>query len=417
MNASLELCIPTEQYRSMPIPGHTFNGKPTKIASCFVRATDIPSDLEDWMGVNPRMPARKRDREELTGRVARRIVKTLQEDPSLFALKNQGIYILVAHAEHFTEKGGVSCVKLRLTNKEHHGIANGGHTYFAIRSVVDDDEASPPVDAWVRLHILEYVNPDLIIELAEGLNRSVQVDDASLHNLEGKFNEIKAALAGKPGADRISYKMGEHGDVEVTELLTWMTALNLDLFPDEAAKHPNTLFGQPTKVLNEFSRDVDHNLGNASAYRRMLPRLHEILVLRDRVVEECARFSQAHPRLALLGKKRGKDNQKKRPTPAVFAAGRSIDRRVFIGLVYPIFAAFRANIRKKAWDEGRLEWIVDPEDLLAETIDPLCDVVRRAYEDYRGKPAEVGKKEAAYLACYQVVLLKLARQGKLAADS
>jgi hypothetical protein len=52
--------------------------------------------------------------------------------------------------------------------------------------------------------------------------------------------------------------------------------------------------------------------------------------------------------------------------------------------------------------------------ILNDTIDQLCDVVRTAYFDNRSDPAVVGKKQAAYLACYQVVLLKLARMGKLA---
>lgn len=409
----LEIRLPTDQYRSMPIPGHTFNGKPSKIASCFVRATDIPSDFEDWMDVNPRMPARKGERREMAGRVARRILRTLQEAPETFALKNQGIYVLVDHSELVRESGGDGYVTLTLSDKKRHGIVNGGHTYFAIRQANEDEDADPPSEAWVRLHILESVSPEFITELAEGLNRSLQVDDASLHNLEGKFEPLKKALEKKPGADEISYKMGEPGKVDVLDVLTYAAALNLDLFPEEGTKHPNKLFGQPSKVLNEYVQDLDSN-GEDGSFHRMLPRLHEILVLWERVTEECARYSQAQPRLALLNRRKGKENQKKSPRPAVFAAGRTIDRRIFVGLVFPIFAAFRANISPRAWDEGKMEWIVDPEQLLTDSIDQLCDVVRRAYVDYR-TPAEVGKKEAAYLACFQVVQLKLARMGKLAA--
>ena len=125
----------------MPIPGQTYNGKPSKIATCFVRATDVPDDFANWMDVNPRVPAQKKERAQLAGRVARRIVRTLQETPELFALKNQGIFILVDAADHTNEKGGVGMLTLRLTDKGRHGIVNGGHTYFAVREAVEDDES------------------------------------------------------------------------------------------------------------------------------------------------------------------------------------------------------------------------------------------------------------------------------------
>lgn len=390
----------------MPIPGHTYNGKPSKIATCFVRATDIPPELGEWMDVNPRMPARKRDRQQLAGRVARRIVKTLQETPDLFALKNQGIHLLVDGADFTNEKGGVGILTLRLTDKTRHGIPNGGHTFFAIQEAVEDVEADPPTEAWVRLHVLEHVDPDHITELAEGLNRSLQVDDASLHNLEGKFDQIKAVLKDKAGADQISYKMGEPGPMDVQDVLSFMAALNPSIFPGDGGKQPNTLFGQPAKVLKHFVEDDE-------SFSILLPRLHEILVLSERVLEECARYSVAQPRLALLNRRKGKENQKKSPRPALFATGRQIDRRVFTGLVYPIFAAFRANVSEADWKKGEFSWVVDPEQLLLETIDQLCAVIRTAYTDNRSDPAVVGKKQAAYLACYQVVLLKLARLGKL----
>jgi AIPR protein len=411
---TLEIRLPTDQYRSMPIPGHSYNGKPSKIASCFVKASDIPSDFEEWMEVNPRMPARKRDRVELSGRVARRIVRTLNDNPELFAVKNQGIYLLVEHAEHVRETGGEGFLELKLSDKKRHGIANGGHTFHAVRQANEDDDRDPPTEAFVRFHIMENVDPELITEIAEGLNRSLQVDDASLHNLEGKFDDIKSALDGKQGADQIAYKMGDTGSVDVQDVLALMAALNLDTYPDEN-KHPNVIFGQPAKVLNIFAEDMDENETN-SGFAKMLPKLHEILVLHDRVMEECARYTKEKPRLALLNRRKGKENQKKNPKPAFFAKDRMIDRRIFIGLVYPIFASFRANVSPSAWENGKFEWIVPPCELLTETIDQLCEVIRQAYDDNQSLPASVGKKQAAYLACYQVVLLRLARKGKLALD-
>lgn len=408
---TLELRLPADEFRSLPVPGHKSNGKAAKLGSTFLNVEDLDPALGEWLGVNPRMPARKGDAQALAGRVARRIMGTLKESPELFALKNMGIWLLVDSVEQIKEPGGRAFVKVRLTDPERHGIVNGGHTFFAIRQVVEDGELGEDASAFVRLHIMEGIDPGCIVDIAEGLNRSLQVKDASLSNLEGAFDRMKGALKGKHGAEEISYFMGHPGSVDVQDVLAQMAAMNLNLFPDEN-KQPNVLFGQPAKVLDGFLSDMKKK---DSAYRILIQRMHEILVLFERVAEETSKHTHKQPRLGGLGKNRGKNLQAKNPRPAIFAEGRVIERRYFNGLVYPIFSAFRANVDPRAWKQGRFEWLADPEALLTETVDQLCAVVRTAYEDNRSDPAVVGKKHAAYFACYQVVLVKLARMGKLAA--
>jgi hypothetical protein len=412
---ALEIRLPTDQFRSLPIPGQSIGDKPTKLYNCFVKVEDLPSELADWMQVNPRMPQRRGEAKKVTGKVAQRIMNTLRDDPALFVLKNQGIYILVDHAEHVKEAGGEGFLVMRLTDKSKHGVVNGGHTLHASLQVVEDGEIGEAATPYVRLHILESVDPDRIVDLAEGLNRSLQVKDASLANLEGAFETIKAAMTGKQGADRISYTMGDGGEIDIQDVLARMAALNLKLYPDET-KSPNTVFGQPTKVLADFQADIDpEENGGFSAYELMMPQAHEILSLFDRVASETQHYQSKEPRLALLGRKRGKDLLAKKPKDAPFAEDVIIERRYFAGLIYPIFAAFRANIDQAAWQKGVFKWIMPPEELLAETINDLCDVVRAAYTDLNNDPAQVGKKPSAYRSCYQVVLLRLLRAGKLAA--
>lgn len=410
---ALELRLPADQFRSLPIPGQSIGDKPTKLYTCFVKVEDLPSELADWMQVNPRMPQRRGEAKRVNGKVAQRIMNTLREEPALFVLKNQGIYILVEHAEHVKEQGGEGFLVMRLTDKAIHGVVNGGHTLHASLQVVDDGEIGEAAVPYVRLHIMESVDPDRIVDLAEGLNRSLQVKDASLANLEGEFEAIKAAMKGRHGEERISYTMGDPGDIDIQDVLARMAALNVKLYPDES-RSPNVVFGQPAKVLADFQQDMAApDDGGVSAYQLLMQHIHEILSLYDRVASEASKHTQKEPRLGLLGKERGKNKQAKNPKPAPFAEGVEIERRFFVGLIYPIFAAFRANIDQKAWAEGEFRWIMPPEDLLAETINDLCDVVRAAYGDLNNDPAQVGKKPSAYRSCYQVVLLRLLRAGKL----
>ena len=389
---TLEIRLPTDQFRSMPIPGQSLGEKPTKLYNCFVKVEDLPPELADWMQVNPRMPQRKGEAKKVTGKVAQRIMNTLRDDPGVFVLKNQGIFVLVDHAEHVKEAGGEGFLVMRLTDKSKHGVVNGGHTLHASLQVVEDGELGEAATPYVRLHILESVDPDRIVDLAEGLNRSLQVKDASLANLEGEFEAIKSAMEGKQGADRISYTMGDEGDIDIQDVLARMAALNVKLYPDEF-KSPNVVFGQPNKVLAEFQADIEAEEDKGySTYRLLTPHVHEILALYDRVASEASKTSHKEPRLGQLGKERGKNKQAKNPKPAPFADGVTIERRFFVGLIYPIFAAFRANIDQKAWAKGKFQWIMPPEELLEETINDLCAVVRTSFYDLNSDPAQVGKQ-------------------------
>jgi hypothetical protein len=409
--------FPTEEFRSLPFPkSANRDGNRMKLATCFVRVEDLPNGFQDWLKVNPRVP--KFDaKNKLRGPVAKAMVETLLDEPDKFALKNQGIYILAKDVSFQKEEGGLGMVTLVFDNPDAHGLANGGHTYLAIRQARAErdasDEAGEPWDAYVRLHIMEGVAEDDITELAEGLNRSMQVDDPSLANLQGRFDKIKEYLQGKQGADQIIYRQGDSGEMEIREVLSFMSLFDLEQFPDRRS-HPNKLFGQQKAVLQRFTEDTDpDNKDSKHVFDRILPRLHEILVLSDKIQQK------AVTRLGKLkvkeskGKGKGGDRVRSavyRNRPAHFAGG-VIGGLMHLGWLYPMLAAFRANISREAWNKGKLEWLVDPATLLDKVIDEMADVVKQENDDNRRKPAEVGRKDAAYRLCYSVVAMELAGRG------
>jgi hypothetical protein len=406
-----EFRIPTDDYRALSIPYYGLDsGKQPKLATCYVSVQDLPDGLKEWMEVNPRIP-RFDKTGDLKGTVANGIVTTLMEDPEKFALMNQGIYLLTK------ESGGKGLVSFRFTNPEQHGLVNGGHTFRAICQVAEDPDRPENFEkAYVRLHLIEMegCDPALIAQIAEGLNRSLQVDNPSLENLRGTFDKIKQHLAGKPGSEEIAYRQGDEGEVDIQQVLTYISMLNLNQFPDRKT-HPHILFGQPKLVLELFVKDTNpkenkDNKDKDSGFDRLLSHLHEILVLSDLIQKRAAEQ-------ALIGRlkvSRAKKNNRVRSErnknrPAYFAGG-TIGGNVPLGLLYPMLAAFRANISRTAWQEGRLEWLVEPKELLEATIKEMVQIVRQEYDDNKSKPAEVGRKEAAYRGCYSVIVMELAQR-------
>ncbi|MEG4066028.1 AIPR family protein [Microcoleus sp. Pol11C2] len=399
MKETFEFSLPLEEFRSQPVPVQGLDRKAIVLSDCFVDVNSLPVELQEWLEVNPRIP-KFTTKNKLAGSVAKGIVKTLQEEPDRFALKNQGIYISVDSAIHQKQPGGNGLLTLILTDKKRHGVINGGHTLRAILEA--RDSISFASAAYVRLHIYQLkdeVDIDMIADMAEGLNRSLQVDDPSLENLKGSFDQIKEVLKGKRGAEQIAYHQGHPGNVDVIEVLTLCSLFNIKKYSDRS-KHPHALFGHRKEVLDTFVDDI--NISD-SAFKRILPKLHEILAFSERVQQVLA------PELGKIKKSnRQKDNRigsEPNKREGYFISGELAE--LPLGFTYPLVAAFRANVCPEAWKKGQFEWLEDPESLLKKYGKELATVVKQEYIDNKGKPAEVGRKEAAYRSCYNTITIAL----------
>lgn len=402
----LKFAIPVAEYRALKFPYLNKSGKNVRLGMCFARVGDLPAGLKDWMAVNPRVP-KLNSKEHLRGPVAKEIVSTLTDEPEKMSLRNNGITISVHEMSFERASGEAGRLEVTLTESERHGIVNGGHTWTAIRQVEEDETVAKPIEAHVRVFFIQGVEKDDIADMAQGLNRSLQVDDKSLENLQGTFDEIKKALAGKPGADQIAYRQGDTGEIDIMFVLTIMAMLDLDEYPDRKS-HPNLLFGQPKALLQKF---VKASKDSGPGYKRMLPRLHEILRLTDEIQRAMA---EVLGRFKISDNKKGNRvaSAKNKSEPAHFAGGK-IGGHIPLGWLYPAVAAFRANIDASQWQKGKFAWLADPFDVLKDTVEEICDVIRQEHKDNDNKPAEVGRKEAAYRGCYGVVLMDLAGRGRI----
>src|SRR5579862_6804849 len=144
---------------------HRIPGLPdAKVGSAFVSAAEIVKHLplDDWLKVNPRVPNRNAS-DVLTGHVVRGIRETLAEAPKDFAIKNQGLYLLVDEIGEYDRLRDGGRLKFRLSDPEAHGLCNGGHTYAAIREYEKTAENPRNLEeAFVRLHIFQGIDPEKV---------------------------------------------------------------------------------------------------------------------------------------------------------------------------------------------------------------------------------------------------------------
>ena len=392
--------IATNEYRSLPIP--SLDG--AKVGDCFVEVMALPDRLDEFMEVNPRVPNRSQ-KDVLTGPVVKGITQTLTESPDDMAIKNQGIYLLVEDVEFLRSPGGAGKLKITLADPNRHGIVNGGHTYAAIRDAIDnaDDVARASLArAHVRLHLLQGIDESKVAEIAEGLNRSKQVDDPSLANLKGHFDRIREVLEGKPGAETIAYHQGGPGETYVTEVLVILELFNCERF--DRKRHPHYLLNRSKSALEFYKRDLDER---PSPSEVLVPKLPEILVLSDLIKkhtpEAAKRIGFEFGRMKIGKARAGSQTNRNVPLPFL---GERMTHHVPNGWLYPMLAAFRANVD---WDlhHRRFEWKVPLTELVPQVIDDLVRVCVIEHRDNNLPPDKVGKRESTYVQCYDKVQLHL----------
>lgn len=401
--------IATDEFRRLPIPGLPPGAR---VGDCFVRVTALPDRLSDFMKVNPRVPTRKQNG-VLSGPVVKGIRETLTENPEDMAIKNQGIYLLADSAEFERGTGGSGKLQITLADADRHGLVNGGHTFATIRDTIesvedsDDDVTRASLSrAYVRLHILEGLEPDKVAEIAEGLNRSKQVDDPSLAALQGHFDAIRAIMKGKHGADSIAYNQGGPGDIYVTEILVALEMFNRERFDNK--RHPHYLLSRSKSALDFYQKDLD---SRPCPVDILVPKLPEILELSDMIKQQtpaaAKRVNFEFGRLKLSKKLRAGSERNKNNVLLPFLNAH-MDYRVPNGWVYPMLAAFRANAD---WDlaKRKFEWKVPLRELVPQVID---DLVRVCVTEHRDNPDKVGKRESPYVQCYDKVHLHLLETGK-----
>ncbi len=399
----VEFLIHVDDFRAQRIPGLP----EARVGSAFVNAAELVKHLplDDWLRVNPRVPNRN-DSEVLTGHVVRGIRQTLAGAPRDFALKNQGLYLLVEQIGEYERLREGGRLRLKLSDPEAHGLCNGGHTYAALREYAETAEDSSTLnEAFVRLHIYEGVDPEKVPEMAEGLNRSKQVDDPSLQNLRGLYDSIREAMQNRPGSDQIAYHQGDSGMYYITEIVRALMFFNCERFDDR--RHPNNLYRRQKQMVAMFEEDYAKS---PSPIALIVPHTYDILALMDRIAEATpaaakrARFELG--RAALGGK--GRAGGAKHKNTDLHFISKKMDHMIPNGWLMVMLAAFRANVK---WDlkAGVFEWCVPLEDLLPKVIDDLVRICVQEYRDNKVKPDEMARNASVYEQCYDKIALTLHR--------
>ncbi|MDP3110768.1 MAG: AIPR family protein [Thermodesulfovibrionales bacterium] len=358
-----------------------------------IRAIDVPSGMP--MTPNPR-------EQRIDKGIYKEVTESLKSYVDLsFHLKNKGITMLAHQVEYSSTDKRIATVSFG----ENDGIADGGHTYKIILAA--QEEGSCPEDQYVKFEIITGVPQEMAVDITGGLNTAVQVDDASLMNLEGKFDWVKETLKKEPYADQISYKMNEEGKFDIREILGLMTLFNVKKFP--YPQHPKDAYVSKAKCLDSYEADPD-------SFKMLKPLLKDILYLYDYVhIMSRKRRNEKVEDARTAGMKGVYANRKRGDYEFIFmgneeakelAGEKQLDTKLYDGALYPMLGAMRCLVEQKPGAKV-YSWRLKSFDEVKSFFDEIApELVNSTYKTsliYGRKPNPIGKDENHWDNLYKTV--------------
>ncbi|MBI4297989.1 MAG: AIPR family protein [Chloroflexi bacterium] len=378
--------IKAEYSRRYPDPlNQNSEGDPVNIEHHILlsRAVDIPDGISK--APNPR--------EQRTDRgIYKEIRKSLDNSADLsFHLKNKGVTILARHVEYSADKKTAI-----LYLGEGDGIADGAHTYEIVRESKIDGTC--PEGQFVKFEVLTGTPLGMGVDITGGLNTAVQVDDASLLNLEGEFDWVKETLAATSFGNLISYKQNAEGEYDIREILGLITLFNINLFP--YPQHPKDAYVSKAKCLDMY-------VANRDSFKMLRPILVDILLLHDYVhIQSRVKYNErTGGRAAGMV---GVYATKKRGDYDFIFSGAQASYKLYDGALYPMLGSLRFLVEQKpgenvySWKLGSLEKL---EAFFDEVAHELVGTTYKTSLTYGRKPNPIGKDENHWDNMYKTVAL------------
>lgn len=391
-----------------------------------IDVNEIPDDIP--LGPNPR-------EQDIDKTVYKKIARSLLNEygePNAFFVKNKGITILAAAVERRgTESDGHFDV---FFDSPKHGIVDGGHTYRIItenRETLLDKSADPEngLQQYVEVRVLTGSRLDgLVTDIAEGLNTSVQVQEATLANLAGHFEWVKRALAGSPMANMVAYKQNEDKPYTALDILSIGDLFNIADFPKEGDSYPTRAYDSPNRLLKAYlnevkdrekAREEGRNIPEVGRWEKLSHILPDILTLYDLVAstgvdmyndgggKKGRRLSWVRGNRASKSRKTGEITYKEVTYPFHFLSTTG-SASLYQGALMPMVGAFRCMIKENA-ETGFYEWeggFDAVKKLWGEVGKTLMERTQNTSEELGRKPDAIGKSQNHWGVLFSIATTK-----------
>ncbi|MGR3218287.1 MAG: AIPR family protein [Candidatus Anammoxibacter sp.] len=349
------------------------------------RAIEIPSGIPK--DPNPRT-------QKIDYSIYKGVRDSLEDGSDLsFHLKNKGI-TMYAHKVDYSDDKKVATIHMG----EGDGIADGGHTYEIILASKSDGLC--PENQYVKIEVLTGVPLNMRVDITGGLNTTVQVQAASLANLEGKFEWLKDTIKGMDYAESIAYKQNEKAPFNIRDIISILTLFNVNQYLPP--KHPRDAYVSKGKCLELYLREED-------SYKMLKPILKDILYLYDYVQIKGKEKYNAQTG-GKAGAMKGVYTEKRKRGNYHFSfMNMDADQKLYDGALYPILGAMRYLVEQKSGEDvysWRLSSFDEVKKFFDEIAPELIGITHNTSVQYGLKPTSVGKDNNHWALLHKSVALK-----------
>jgi len=338
----------------------------------FVGLTPVGEALKFQLGnipwVNPRHPNPK-------SKMARVIKASAFENRGKFHLLNRGATVI---AEDGKLEQEVLHVEFGPAKKR--GLIDGGTTIGALVDALTDGFTQSPEKEDLQLFRVQVFcgrwTDEEVVDLAEALNTSVQVDSFSIANLAGTFDWIKNALQKSRAAFKVSYFTNDEGEVGIDDIVQWLALFMMD--------EPHTAYSSKEKCLEHFE-------ANLNEYKKCEAVLLDIIKLSEYVPFQSkllynASGNHKFGRLGIIS------DSTKGSTYKLPVLGETIDYAPHKAWVFPLIASLKPVLEKTTTP---FKWRKDPFKVFDRLSSELVTKVNRSYGSLQTFNA-VGKNPDLY---------------------
>jgi len=326
------------------------------------------------------------------------MVGTVEKCPDTFHVKNRGITYFCERFQYDNAKRTLSIVLPEVANGDDEpkfGIADGGHTYSVIQETMARLDELKEQDDWtipyVRVHFIagtrSFSTTDE--EIVEALNTSSQVQQFTLNEYAGEFEELKEALA-KTGfdIDLIAFRENEEKEWKILEVIQRMACFLKERWQ---LTQPASMYKSKGKALELY---ISEN--SREEFRRLYDVVNDVITFPE-FIQATLSKGELVP-LRSFSRLRAVAAQKKpwtRPGTAY-----TTSHRMDMAAVLPMAAAFRELLTLKG---DRYAWRVDPKAVFTNCADKLYNVLYSRSAKIR-TTSQLGSDMEYWGACVPIVM-------------
>ncbi len=338
----------------------------------FVGLTPVGEALKFQLGnipwVNPRHPNPK-------SKMARVIKASVFENRGKFHLLNRGATVIAEDGKLDQE---VLHVEFGPAKKR--GLIDGGTTIGALVDALTDGftqnlEKEDSQLFRVQVFCGRWTDEE-VVDLAEALNTSVQVDSFSIANLAGTFDWIKNALQKSRAPYKVSYFTNDEGEVGIDDIVQWLALFMMD--------EPHTAYTSKEKCLEHFEANLDE-YKKCEAVLPDIIRLSEYVPFQSKLLYN-ASGNHKFGRLGIIS------DSTKGSTYKLPVLGETIDYAPHKAWVFPLMASLKPVLEKTT---NPFKWRRDPFKVFDKLSSELVTKVNRSYGSLQTFNA-VGKNPDLY---------------------